>query len=113
MTTSARMIYMTVGSVEEAQTLAAMLVEERLAACANILPGMISVYHWQGEVQNDDEVVLIAKTRADLVEPLIERVREAHSYDCPCVLALPVDAGNPGFLTWIGEETASAPPAVA
>ena len=108
MTTQARLIYMTAGSLEEARTLGALLVEERLAACANILPGMISVYRWQGEVRHDEEVVLIAKTRADLVDTLIERVRALHSYDCPCVLSLPIDKGNPAFLAWIAEETSEA-----
>jgi len=113
MTAEARLVYMTAGSLDEAKSLGAMLVDERLAACANIIPGMISVYRWQGEVRNDEEVVLIAKTRADLAEPLVARVREVHSYDCPCVLVLPVETGNPAFLAWIAEETADAPPQTA
>lgn len=109
----ARLIYMTAGSLEEAKTLGRTLVEERLAACVNVLPGMTSIYWWQGEAQHDQEVVVIAKTRADLVDALTERVLAVHSYSCPCVVALPIDGGNPAFLQWIMEETADAPPTVA
>lgn len=103
---SATLIYMTAGSVEEARTVGADLVGRRLAACVNILPGMLSQYRWQGRVQTDEEAVLIAKTRSDLVDALSERVREIHSYDCPCIVALPIAGGNPAFLQWIEDETA-------
>jgi len=105
---SATLVYMTAGSVEEARSIGASLVERRLAACVNILPGMLSQYRWEGSIQTDEEVVLIAKTRSDLVDSLTGHVQEIHSYDCPCVVPLPIDGGNPAFLQWIEEETAEA-----
>ena len=107
---SATLVYMTAGSVEEARAIGASLVERRLAACVNILPGMLSQYRWEGSVQTDEEAVLIAKTRDDLVDALTGHVREIHSYDCPCVVALPIGGGNPEFLQWIAGETAEAEP---
>lgn len=105
---AARLIYITCSSVDEATALARDLVGERLAACANILPAVTSVFHWDGAVQEEPETVLILKTREDLVDALTERVRARHSYDCPCVVALAIDGGNPGFLDWIAEETRAA-----
>ncbi|RMG87562.1 MAG: divalent-cation tolerance protein CutA [Candidatus Dadabacteria bacterium] len=96
---------MTVPSREEGLRIGRALVEERLAACANVLPGLTSVYWWEGEVQEDPEAALVLKSRADLVERLTERVRELHPYSCPCVVALPIAAGNPAFLDWIRAET--------
>ena len=81
------------------------LVEERLCACANVVGGIISFYWWDGAVQEDAEAVLIAKTRKDLVAVVTERIKELHGYDCPCVVALPITAGNPDFLQWIDRET--------
>ena len=103
---TAHFVYVTAGSVEEADGIARALVGERLAACANLFPGMRSVYRWKGEVTADDEVAMILKTRADLVDRLVARVNELHGYDCPCVVAWPIAAGNPAFLDWIAEETA-------
>ena len=105
---TATLVYMTAGSLDAAKALGASLVERRLAACVNILPGMISQYHWKGAVQSDEEVVVIAKTRADLVDALTDHVRQIHSYDCPCVVALPIRGGNPAFLQWIADETADS-----
>lgn len=107
---SATLVYMTAGSVEEARAIGTSLVERRLAACVNILPGMLSQYRWEGNVQTDEEAVLIAKTRSELVDALTGHVREIHSYDCPCVVALPIRGGNSDFLQWIAEETADAEP---
>ncbi|MGE0152824.1 MAG: divalent-cation tolerance protein CutA [Reyranellaceae bacterium] len=98
-------VYMTTGTVEEARVIGRRLVEERLAACANILPAMESIYRWQGEIETAREAVLVAKTRAVLADQLAARVRELHSYDCPCVVALPIVAGNPAYLRWLGEQT--------
>ena len=97
--------YITVASREEADRLAATLVEERLAACANLIDGMRSVYRWQGSIEQATETVVIAKTRPDLLDPLTDRVRALHSYDCPCVVGLPVLGGNPDYLEWIVSET--------
>jgi periplasmic divalent cation tolerance protein len=98
-------VYMTAGGVEEARTIGRRLVEARLAACANILPGMESVYRWQGRIETAQETVLIAKTRTVLVDQLTALVRELHSYDCPCVVVLPIAGGNPAYLRWLGDET--------
>lgn len=102
---SHRLIYMTVGSEAEAKTIGRTLVEERLVACVNVLGGISSFYWWEGEVQEDGEVALIAKTTSADVEAVIARVKALHSYDCPCVVALPIESGNPAFLTWIDEQT--------
>ncbi len=99
------LIYMTAGGAEDARRIGKALVEARLAACVNLIEGMKSMYWWEGAVQEDAEVVMIAKTRAALVEPLTAKVRELHSYDCPCVVAVPIAGGNPAFLEWIVEET--------
>ena len=97
-------IYMTAGSKSEARKIAQALVESRLAACVNILDNMQSIYRWQGKVQEDSEVVLIAKTTETQVFRLIEKVKSLHSYDCPCVVSLPVLDGYPPFLNWVHAE---------
>ena len=102
---SACFIYVTASDSEEARRIGRALVEARLAACANVIDRVTSVYWWQGEVQEDDEAVLIAKTREDLVDDLTAKVKELHSYECPCVVALPVTGGNAEFLDWIAAET--------
>ena len=94
-------IYMTAGDTEEAKKIAGELVASRLAACVNILPNMNSVYMWQGELQEDSELVLIAKTTRARVPQLVEKVKSLHSYDCPCIVSLPVLAGHQPFLEWI------------
>ena len=99
------LVYMTAGDENEARRIGHALIEARLAACVNVIPGMRSLYRWQGEIQDDREVVIIAKTRESLVDALIAKVKELHSYDCPCIVALPIHAGNPAFLDWIVAET--------
>ena len=101
------LVYVTAASSEQAVALGRAAVEARLAACANVLPGITAIYRWEGVVRQDSEAALLLKTRADLVEPLVAKLREWHSYDCPCVVALPILAGNPAFLEWIGQETRS------
>ena len=101
---SINFIYMTVGSKEEARKIGQALVTARLAACVNILDQMNSFYMWDGEIQDDTEVVMIAKTTAERVPDLIEKVKSLHSYDCPCIVSLPVAGGHQPFLDWIAEE---------
>jgi periplasmic divalent cation tolerance protein len=79
-------------------------VESRLAACVNILDNMQSIYRWEEEIQQDTEVVLIAKTTDSLISELIEKVIALHSYDCPCIVSLPISDGYPPFLDWIRAE---------
>ena len=100
-----RFVYITAGSQDEAARLGRLLVEARLAACANVIGPIRSFYWWDGAVQEDAEAALVLKTRADLVEALIAKVKDEHSYDCPCVVALPIETGNADFLAWIDAET--------
>ncbi|HMA85792.1 MAG TPA: divalent-cation tolerance protein CutA [Desulfosalsimonadaceae bacterium] len=102
------MVYMTAGSKDEAFALGKELVANKLAACVNVIDNMQSIFEWEGEVQHDTEVVLIAKTTATRTPELIEMVQNKHSYDCPCVVCLPVSNGNPAFLEWIGESVSPA-----
>ena len=97
--------YITAGSRDEALRIGRALVEERLAACANILDGMTSIYRWQGAIEEATETVLIAKTRAELFDRLAARVRDLHSYEVPCVVELKVGRGNPAYLDWLRDET--------
>jgi periplasmic divalent cation tolerance protein len=98
-------IYMTAGSKSEAQKIGKALVESRLAACVNILDNMQSIYRWEEKIQEDSEVVLIAKTTESLVSQLIDKVKSLHSYDCPCIVSLPILDGYPPFLDWIKMNT--------
>ncbi|MEM7372499.1 MAG: divalent-cation tolerance protein CutA [Bacteroidota bacterium] len=100
-----RFIYITCKDRAEATLLGRQLVEARLAACANILDGMASLYWWEGKVVEDQETVLILKSRAELLDVLTAKVRELHSYDLPCVIALPITEGNQAYLQWIQKET--------
>lgn len=99
------LVYITASGSEEARRIGRALVAARLAACANVYSAISSIYWWEGEVQEDTEAVLIAKTRKELVPALSDKVREVHSYDCPCIVALPIAGGNPAFLDWIETET--------
>lgn len=98
-------LYMTAANRQEAQIIARTLVEERLVACANILGDIESFYRWEGAVQNDAEVALILKTRSVKVNAVTQRIKALHSYDCPCVVALDIQGGNPAFIDWIVQET--------
>ena len=102
---SVNLIYITAGSMEEARTIGNKLVSDRLAACVNIIDNVSSMYWWEGEIQDDKEVILIAKTKESLVPELVEKVRSMHSYSCPCIVSLPILNGNRAFLDWVVEET--------
>lgn len=97
--------YITAPSEVEAQKIAATLVEARLAACANIIPGMTSVYRWQGNIEQRQECVVILKTREKLFRAVEEKVKSLHSDTNPCIVALPVTAASNGFLRWVDAET--------
>lgn len=99
-----KMIYITTGSKDEAVMIGKALVNDRLAACVNIIENMNSMYMWDGKLQDDNETILIAKTTKERVSELIERVNALHSYDCPCIVSLPVSDGNPAFLKWVVHE---------
>lgn len=102
---SESLVYMTCETMKEAEGIGSVLVERRLAACVNILPGMKSMYWWEGKVEQAEEVVLIAKTSDSLVEELTQAVKAMHGYDVPCVVSVPIQGGNSDFLDWIRSET--------
>jgi periplasmic divalent cation tolerance protein len=100
-----RLIYSTTSNEEEAQKIGDNLVTNRLVACVNIIPGMKSIYHWQGKIEHDDECIMLAKTTSDNTEEVISRIKELHSYDLPCIVVVPIISGLPDYLKWIGDET--------
>ncbi len=97
-------IYMTAASLDEAEGIARALVEEKLAACVNILPAVRSIYRWRGRVEAAGEVVLIAKSRAEIFPKLEQRVKSLSCYECPCIVALPIVAGHQPYLEWLATE---------
>jgi periplasmic divalent cation tolerance protein len=99
-------VYVTAAEAAEALRIGRAVIEARLAACANVLDGMRSVYWWEGAVEEGSEAVLILKTTADRLDALVARVKALHSYDVPCIEAIPVAGGNPAFLDWVERETA-------
>lgn len=107
---AAVLLYVTASSPDEAAAIGRTLVEERLCACANVIGPVRSFYRWEGAVQDDREVVLIAKTVAEKVAAATDRVRALHSYTLPCVVALPLVGGNVAFLDWIAAETSADAP---
>ena len=97
-------VYVTVPDRQTAARIAEAVVGERLAACANILPGMQSLYHWQGKIEKAEEVVVIFKTPAAQFTAIESRIKSLHPYDTPCIVALPVSAGHAPYLRWIAAE---------
>jgi len=102
-TTGFVLVYITTPSVEAAQHIGREMVENKLAACANILPQMQSIYSWKGKICQDQEVVLLLKTSQGLFTKLKERVQALHEYECPCILALPIADGNEPYLQWLSD----------
>ena len=98
-------VYATFASAGEAQSIARTLVEERLAACANILAPCRSIYRWQGTVEEGEEVPALFKTRAERAEALIARLAELHSYDVPAAVVWPIAEALPAYAQWVDEET--------
>lgn len=99
------MIYTTYPSIVEAETAGRALVERRLCACVNILPGMVSLYWWQGKVERGDEVVMIIKTRTSLAAAVRDAVKRMHSYTTPAILVIPIDEVEADYHAWIIAET--------
>ncbi|RLG75782.1 MAG: divalent-cation tolerance protein CutA [Thermoprotei archaeon] len=98
-------VLITVPNSEVAEKIANMLVSEHLAACANIVPDVTSIYFWEGKVCKDKELLLVIKTRASLMRELVSAVRKAHPYTVPEIIALPIVAGFDGYLKWIEDVT--------
>lgn len=97
-------VLVTVPDAETGARIGRALVAERLAACVNLVPGLRSFYRWEGEIQEDEEVLLLVKTRADRLPELSRRVQALHPYDLPEVLALPAMGGSAAYLDWIEAE---------
>lgn len=96
-------VLMTASSAEEAASISRALVDERLVACCNVIPAIRSIYRWEGKVCDEQEVMVIAKTRASVFDRLVVRVKELHSYDVPEIIALPIAAGSESYMKWIEE----------
>ena len=94
-------VYTTYPSVVEAEQAGRTLVERQLAACVNIIPGMISIYRWEGAVERGEEAVMIVKTRAALTDAVYAAVKEMHSYSTPAILTLPLEKVEAGYLAWM------------
>jgi periplasmic divalent cation tolerance protein len=104
---AARLVLVTAGSEDQAVRIARTLVEERLAACVNLVAPVRSIYRWRDAVEDEREFLLIVKTRKTLYPRLERRIRELHSYEVPEILALAVDAGHEPYLAWLFESTAA------
>ena len=98
-------VLVTAGKREEAEKIADALVQERLAACCNLLPGVRSIYRWKGEVCRDEETLIVIKTRATLFPALRDRVIALHSYELPEIIRLPIVEGHAPYLDWLRSET--------
>jgi periplasmic divalent cation tolerance protein len=103
--TDALVVLVTAPSVEIAASIARTVVEERLAACGNVLPGVRSIYRWEGKLQDEPEVLLVLKTRRSRFAALRDRILALHPYETPVVIALPVEAGSDAYLDWIAGST--------
>ena len=97
----ANLVYITASSEKEALEIGKALVSERLAASVNLISPVRSLYWWEGKIQDEREVVIVAKTTEGLVERLTEKVVSMHSYVCPCVVGVPIEKGHAAFLDWI------------
>ncbi|HEY2758139.1 MAG TPA: divalent-cation tolerance protein CutA [Pseudolabrys sp.] len=101
------LVYTTWPSIVEAEAAGRSIVEQRLAACVNIVPGMISHYWWERKIERAEEAVMIVKTRASLAEAVRKAVKEAHSYEMPSIMVLPVESVDAEYYAWIVRETSA------
>lgn len=101
--TNALLVYITTADEDEARRIGRAVVEKRLAACANIVPAVRSIYRWEGSVVEDGETVLLLTTTASGFERLVKHVRELHSYSVPCITALPINGGHDEYLKWVDD----------
>jgi len=101
------LVISTLPDPQQAQKLAQLLIEQRLAACVNILPGATSVYRWQGKVESANETIVLIKTTMAGYPALEAAIKAAHPYELPEIVAVPVTAGLPGYLNWVASETGS------
>lgn len=103
------LVLSTVPSREVGKTIARAVVRARLAACVNVVPGLVSIYEWKGKLEEEEEALLVMKTTRERVEELIERVVKLHPYDVPEVIAMPVAAGHGKYLSWLDSCADSEP----
>ena len=99
------LVYITTSGEEESKKIGKTIVEERLAGCINIIPTIESLYWWKGEIEEDNESVLIAKTKVSNIGNIIKRVKEIHSYENPAILAIPIIEGSKEYLDYLDAET--------
>ena len=97
--------WITCANQEEAEKIAAILVEEKIAACVNMIPGVVSLFFWEGKICREEEILLMVKSVPGNQEKLVERVKVLHSYSVPEVITVPVLSGNPAYLSWVNEST--------
>ena len=102
-------VYATFADADEAGRIARSVVEERLAACANLLAPCTSIYRWQGAIEEAREVPALFKTRADLAQRLVERIGELHSYEVPAAIVWPIAQALPAYQSWVCEEASARP----
>ncbi len=98
------MVYVTTSKDLESKKIARKLLKEKLAACINIIPSIESIYLWKGEIEEDSESIMVIKTKSELVEEVIKRIEELHSYEIPCILEITVNNGSKNYLNWIESE---------
>ncbi len=99
------LVYTTTKDFAEATTIATFIIEQRLAAGANILPSMHSVYHWQGKIVHAEECVCLFQTKKENFDALAHAIKEKHSYDVPCIIAMPIEKASQSFAQWIHHES--------
>jgi periplasmic divalent cation tolerance protein len=98
-------VFITTSSYEEARKIASALVDQRKAACVNIVPKVSSLFRWKGKIEDVEESLMVVKTRAELFPDIVSTVKSIHSYEVPEIIALPIVEGNPDYLSWLKEET--------
>ncbi len=99
------MVYVTTKDVAQAETIASVLLDERLVVCANIIPGVISFFRWEGRIDRSDEAILLLKIRQGLFPAVEERIRKLHTYDVPCIACYDAEAVSPAFRSWVMAES--------
>lgn len=97
-------VYTTCGNITEAEAIARSLIENRRAACVNVIPGLLSYYRWQGKVENDTELLVMIKTERGLVDEVRRTLETLHSYDLPEMIVVPIIAGSANYLEWLDQE---------
>lgn len=105
MSTDAVVCLSTCSNAEEAEKIARALVEEQIAACVNLVPGVRSIYRWEGKIEDAQEILLVIKSRKHLVDQMLFRLRQLHSYTVPELVVLEVGEGNPDYLAWLADST--------